>query len=73
MAGVDEHMVQKLSGHSLRAGFVTTAAERGVPEWQIQAVTLHKSTATLRRYIRTNGRGQAQATDSVLATTISAK
>ena len=62
-----EKAVAQLSGHSLRAGFVTTAAERGIPEWQIQEVTLHKSPATLRRYIRTRGRSQSQATDSVLA------
>ncbi len=66
MAGISEEEVAKMSGHSLRAGFVTTAAELGLPEWQIQEVTLHKSPATLRRYIRTHGRSQTQATDAVL-------
>lgn len=54
------------SGHSLRAGYVTTAAELGQPEWQIQKVTLHRSTATLRRYIRTQDSAQREAIDQVL-------
>ncbi len=40
------------SGHSLRAGFATEAAARGVPEWAIQRHTRHKSTTSLRTYIR---------------------
>ena len=40
------------SGHSLRAGFVTSAARRGCSEATIMAQTGHKSTMTLRGYIR---------------------
>ena len=40
------------SGHSLRAGLATSAAASGASERSIQAVTGHKSTAMLRRYIR---------------------
>ncbi len=40
------------SAHSLRAGFVTSAAKAGVPEWIIQRQTRHKDLATLRGYIR---------------------
>ena len=40
------------SAHSLRAGFVTTAAKAGVPEWVIQRQTRHKDLAVLRGYIR---------------------
>jgi len=40
------------SGHSLRAGFATEAAACGVPEWAIQRHTRHKSTTSLRSYIR---------------------
>jgi site-specific recombinase XerD len=40
------------SGHSLRAGFVTTAADRDVNETRIMDVTRHKDTRTLRGYIR---------------------
>lgn len=57
-AGLDP---RQFSGHSLRAGFVTQAATAGVPEWQIQEVTGHKSAQVLRRYIRDAGRGQIDA------------
>jgi hypothetical protein len=40
------------SGHSLRAGFVTSAAMAGVPTWKIKAQTGHASEAALGRYIR---------------------
>ena len=40
------------SGHSLRAGFCTTAAQKGIPEWKIMRQTGHKSHQTLIRYIR---------------------
>ncbi len=40
------------SGHSLRAGLVTSAASLGVSSWRIRAQTGHKSDAMLARYIR---------------------
>jgi integrase len=40
------------SGHSLRAGFATSAAALGLPAWQIRAQTRHASEAMLNRYIR---------------------
>jgi hypothetical protein len=40
------------SGHSLRAGFATSAAAAGVPAWKIRAQTGHTSDAMLARYIR---------------------
>lgn len=40
------------SGHSLRAGFVTAAARKGVAEHWIAEQTGHKSIPTLREYIR---------------------
>jgi integrase len=40
------------SGHSLRAGFVTSAAQAGVSSWKIREQTGHKSEAMLARYIR---------------------
>lgn len=40
------------SGHSLRAGFVTTAADRDVNETRIMDVTRHKDSRTVRTYIR---------------------
>lgn len=40
------------SGHSLRSGFATSAAEAGVEERNIMAMTGHKSTEMVRRYIK---------------------
>jgi integrase len=40
------------SGHSLRAGFVTSAAQAGVPIWRIRQQTGHTSDSILQRYIR---------------------
>ena len=40
------------SGHSLRAGFVTSAAQASVPTWRIRQQTGHTSDAMLQRYIR---------------------
>ena len=45
----------KLSGHSLRAGLSTTAAQNGVPSHKIRQQTGHKSDAMLARYIRDGG------------------
>jgi integrase len=49
-AGLDpEHF----SGHSLRSGMITTAAERGVPEWKIAMTSRHSPKGTeLKGYIR---------------------
>ncbi len=40
------------AAHSLRAGFVTSGAERGIAEASLQNVTGHRSTAILRGYVR---------------------
>ena len=42
----------QLSGHSLRAGFATTAAANGASEAAIARQTGHRSMEVLRRYIR---------------------
>jgi integrase len=54
------------SGHSLRAGFVTQAADDGLQEWMIQKVTGHKSADVLRRYIRNDRKAQSDAIGRVL-------
>jgi len=43
---------EQYSGHSLRAGLVTSAAKAGVSSWKIKQQTGHKSDAMLQRYIR---------------------
>jgi integrase len=40
------------SGHSLRAGFATSAAQQGVSSLKIRAQTGHRSDAMLGRYVR---------------------
>ena len=49
LAGIDS---KNYSGHSLRSGFATTAAEAGVEERSIMAMTGHKSPEMVRRYIK---------------------
>jgi integrase len=46
------HVAGDFGAHSLRAGFVTSAAQKKVPEVDIQRVTGHRSVATLRGYVR---------------------
>lgn len=41
-----------ISGHSLRAGHATTAAEHGVPADRLMRTTRHKNMATLAGYVR---------------------
>ena len=49
LAGID---YKNYSGHSLRSGFATSAAESGAEERSIMAMTGHKSTEMVRRYIK---------------------
>ena len=48
-AGLDSH---RYAGHSLRSGFATSTAESGAEERNIMAMTGHKSTEMVRRYIK---------------------
>ena len=49
LTGIDS---KNYSGHSLRSGFATSAAESGAEERSIMAMTGHKSTEMVRRYIK---------------------
>ena len=49
LAGIDS---KNYSGHSLRSGFATSAAEAGAEERSIMSMTGHKSTEMVRRYIK---------------------
>jgi len=49
LAGLDHN---KYSGHSLRSGFATSTAELGAEERSIMAMTGHKTTQMVRRYIK---------------------
>jgi len=48
-AGLDN---TKYAGHSLRSGFATSTAETGADERSIMAMTGHKTTQMVRRYIQ---------------------
>ena len=48
-AGLESH---RYAGHSLRSGFATSTAESGAEERSIMAMTGHKSTEMVRRYIK---------------------
>ena len=49
LAGIEN---KNFAGHSLRSGFATVAAESGADERSIMAMTGHKSTEMVRRYIK---------------------
>ena len=49
LAGIEN---KNFAGHSLRSGFATVAAESGADERSIMAMTGHKTTQMVRRYIR---------------------
>ena len=49
LSGIDS---RDYSGHSLRSGFATSAAESGAEERSIMAMTGHKSSEMVRRYIK---------------------
>jgi len=58
-AGLD---ARAFSGHSLRAGYVTAAAQGGADALEIAEQTGHKSLEVLRGYIRDTGRLSRRAT-----------
>ena len=49
LAGIES---KNFAGHSLRSGFATVAAESGADERSIMAMTGHKTTQRVRRYIK---------------------
>lgn len=54
--------IPNYSGHSLRSGFVTTAALAGVPEHLIMEQTGHKKSDTVKKYIRIANKWKENAT-----------
>jgi integrase len=63
LAGLE---VTQFSGHSLRAGFVTSAAENGASIFKIMDVTRHKSVDVLRGYVRNREMFKDYAGDGIL-------
>ncbi len=63
LVGLDSH---QFSGHSLRRGFITTAARAGMMKHQIAAQTGHKPTSTtIDTYIQTSGADALKAVRAV--------
>ncbi|WP_320198279.1 tyrosine-type recombinase/integrase [Agrobacterium sp. rho-13.3] len=54
------------SGHSLRSGFVTSAAEAGVSSWKIRQQTGHASDTMLARYIRSAKLFEGNASSAII-------
>jgi integrase len=63
MAGLDP---AQFSGHSLRAGFVTSAAAHGANLFKIMDVTRHNSMDTMRGYVRSREMFKDYAGDGIL-------
>ena len=54
------------SGHSLRAGFLTSAAKRGASLFKMMATSRHRSTETLAGYVRDQELFKDHAGDGLL-------
>jgi site-specific recombinase XerD len=57
-AGLDPTL---FSGHSMRAGFLTSVAENGADVLKMSEVSRHKSLDVLRRYVRRSNLFKAHA------------
>ena len=62
LIGLDSHLY---SGHSLRSGFATSTAAHGADERSIMAMTGHKSTEMVRRYIKESNLFRNNALDKL--------
>ena len=61
-AGLESY---KYAGHSLRSGFATSTAESGAEERNIMAMTGHKSTEMVRRYIKESNLFKSNALNKI--------
>jgi integrase len=60
LAGLD---VEKFSAHSLRSGYITSAASKGIPVWEIMQLTNHKTSRSVDDYYRSGSILKNQAAD----------
>jgi integrase len=51
-AGIEGTLLEPITPHGMRAGFITTAYRNGVPDEEIMGHTRHRSLQTMRSYIR---------------------
>lgn len=52
MAGIKATLLEPVSPHGLRAGFITSAYRNGVPDEEIMGHSRHRSLTTMRSYVR---------------------
>ncbi len=52
MAGITGTLLEPVTPHGLRAGFITTAYRNHVPDEEIMGHTRHRSLSTMRSYVR---------------------
>lgn len=62
-AGLDASL---FGAHSLRSGFLTSAAEQGASLWKLREVSRHRSTAALERYVQRRSLFDGHAGDGIL-------
>ncbi len=65
-AGLAGFNVSDFAGHSLRAGFLTSAAENGAGLFAMMDVSRHKSVDTVRGYVRRAEEFQDHAGEGLL-------
>jgi len=58
-AGIKGTLLEPVTPHGMRAGFVTTAYRNGVPDEEIMGHTRHRSLTTMRSYVRRAKLGSA--------------
>jgi integrase len=51
-AGIKGTLLEPVTPHGMRAGFITTAYRNGVPDEEIMGHTRHHSLTTMRSYVR---------------------
>ncbi len=57
---------EEFGGHSLRAGFLTSAAENGASVFRMMDISRHKSVDTVRGYVRRAEEFQDHAGEGLL-------
>ena len=51
-AGIQGNVLEPVTPHGMRAGFITTAYRNGVPDEEIMGHSRHRSLTTMRSYVR---------------------
>ncbi|WP_159997415.1 site-specific integrase [Roseomonas sp. 18066] len=64
-AGIRATLLEPLSPHGLRAGFITTAYRAGIPDEEIMGHSRHRSLTTMRSYVRRSRLGGASPAGKV--------